>query len=340
MKNCVFCAADIQIDRQPLLQEFGIGKCIVVERVDVAQIVPAATGPLRHRVRLAHTLLARCRIDHVHPLARAGKRRLAASGGLVVLQLGKRKRQIVFRNERLGSIFPVDDRERLAPVALAREKPVAKLVLGLRFAYALFLEVSNHLLLGFLDRKAIDKAGIDHHARLDVGKRRLGKIALSIDDLNHRNRKLLREFVIAIVMGGNGHDRARAVGRKDIIGDIDGKLIAIDGIDAAHALKLHAGLVLVHLRALKIALARSSLAISDNFIGIGKNTRLKPLRHQLVLGAYHHVCRTEKRVAARRVDGNDIFSRLEIDERTGGLANPVALHLLDAFRPVKRIEIF
>ena len=39
--------------------------------------------------------------------------------------------------------------------------------------------------------------------------------------------------------------------------------------------------------------------------------------HQRVFGRHHHVRRTEKRIAARRVNGNRVTRRLEIDESAG-----------------------
>ena len=50
-------AADVQVDRQPfLLHLLRIDSSLVVVRIDEAQVVPAASRPLRHRVRLAACL--------------------------------------------------------------------------------------------------------------------------------------------------------------------------------------------------------------------------------------------------------------------------------------------
>ena len=162
-------AADIEIDGQPLLQKLGIGERIVVQRIDVAQIVPARTGPLRHSVSLADALLARDGIDDVEPLRRLCERRFARAGRLVVLKDGERERKILFVHERLGAILPVDHRERFAPIALTGEKPVAEFVLHLGLAAALLLEPCNHLRLGILDAETRDETRIDHHAIGDVG---------------------------------------------------------------------------------------------------------------------------------------------------------------------------
>ena len=101
------------------------------------------------------------------------------------------------------------------------------------------------------------------------------------------------------------------------------------------------------------ALRRSLLLILLHRVGVLDLALGKPLLDQLVFGRENHVRRAEKRVATGRVDGYQI-GRLfglfdcsivtaeadpEVDERTGRLADPVALHLLDAVGPVERVEI-
>ena len=59
-------------------------------------------------------------------------------------------------------------------------------------------------------------------------------------------------------MGGHGHDGAGAVGCQDVVGDKDGDLLAVDGVDALDALDDNAGLFLVQLGALEVRLAGAS----------------------------------------------------------------------------------
>ena len=172
----MFRAADVEVDGEPLLEKLGVCEALVVSRVDIAEIVPAASCPLRHRVRLADALLARLRVDDVHPLGRLCKRWLAGAGRLVVGKLGERERQVVLVDERLRAVLPVDHRERLAPVALAREEPVAQLVLRLRLADALFLKPLDHRRTRVLDGEPVQEARVHHHASRNVGKGRITRV--------------------------------------------------------------------------------------------------------------------------------------------------------------------
>ena len=139
----------------------------------------------------------------------------------------------------------------------------------------------------------------------------------------------------------NGHDRAGAVRCENVVGDEDRNRLAVDGIDAHDAVEPYAGLLLIELRALEIALAGRLLLVGLHLVGICELARLEPLRDKRMFGGKHHVRRTEESVAASREDGDIlvIARNTEIDEGAGGFPDPVALHLLDALRPVEVIEI-
>ena len=51
------------------------------------------------------------------------------------------------------------------------------------------------------------------------------------DDLDDLAAEFLGKGPVAVVMGRDGHDRAGAVGHEDIVGDEDGDLLAVDGVD-------------------------------------------------------------------------------------------------------------
>ena len=371
VQHRMFRAADVEVDRQPLLQQAGIAERLVVVRVDVAEVVPAAAGPLRHRVRLAHALLARLRVDDVHPVRRLRQRRLARPGRLVVVQRGERERQVLLRDERLRAVLPVDDRERLAPVALAGEEPVAQLVLRLGLPDALLGEPLDHRLARVVDREAGKEARRDHDARRNVGKRRVRRVRHGIhrsvlrrvgirrgDDLHDRQVEDLRKVEVALVVRRHGHDRARAVGGEHVVGNEDRNRRVVHGIDALHAVESHARLLLVELGALQVALRRGLLLVGPHRVGVADRAVGQPLLDKLVLRRQNHVRRPKQRITARRVNGDNILGQgrgaarspvrsaarapvrcnPEIHQRPLGLANPVALHLLDALRPVEAVE--
>ena len=121
----------------------GSTRSLVVLRVDEAQVVPARARPLRHRVRLARAgmpLAGSIVFTQSGAFASGGS---AVAGGFVILEVRRQQRQLVL-GQRLDACrrSQMQHRERLAPVALAAEQPVAQLVLHLAVADAAFLPAS------------------------------------------------------------------------------------------------------------------------------------------------------------------------------------------------------
>ena len=154
VQHRVLDAADVQVDAagvagpgrvgtHPVLLDLGIDEPLVVLRVQVAQVVPARARPLRHRVGLAPVLPGFVTVD-AHPVVGAGQRRLGLGVGVlgierlgrVVGDLRQLDGQLVLRHGH-GTVGVPDDRERLAPVPLPGEQPVAQLVLHHGLARAL-----------------------------------------------------------------------------------------------------------------------------------------------------------------------------------------------------------
>ena len=370
VQHGVLGAADVEVDRQPLLQQLRVAERLVVRRIDVAEVIPAAAGPLRHRVRLADALLAGLRVDDVHPVRRLRERRLAGARRLVVVEGRERERKVFLGDERVRAVLPVDDGERLAPVALAREEPVAELVLRLRLADALLDEPLDHRLARVVHGHPGEEAGGHHDAGGDVGERRVAGVGDGLlggvlrrvgvrrgDDLDDRQAEDLGEVEVALVVRRHGHDRAGAVGGEHVVGDEDRDRLAVDGVDAPDALEADAGLLLVQLGALQVALRGGLLLVGDDGVRVPDRAVGEPLLDEPVLRRQHHVRRPEERVAPGRVNLNYIFPALlrfstsplfhfstfpllhpEPHQRAFRLADPVALHLLDALGPVERVE--
>ena len=59
------------------------------------------------------------------------------------------------------------------------------------------------------------------------------------------------KFIIALIVGRNGHHGARPVSCQDIIGDVDGNFFFVDGINGVSADK-NATLLLIKLGSFKI----------------------------------------------------------------------------------------
>jgi len=134
----------------------------------------------------------------------------------------------------------------------------------------------------------------------------------------------------------NRHDRAGSVGDQHVVGDPDRNLPPVDRVDRVGAGE-GSGLFGVVAGAGEFALLGRLVAVGLHFgLAVGGGQLL----HQRMLGGEHHVGRAEQRVGTGGVDG-DRFAGVghEVDFRAGGFADPVALHLFDAFRPVESVEV-
>ena len=149
VQHGVLDAADVEVDaagmvgrlsvRGPIQYSSTAGSmntCSLV-RVEVAQVVPARTGPLRHDVGLAAVGLrsvaqVECDLD---PVAEPVERALGVGDSSSASNVRGEKLSVSGSSTGSSSsgrvrvaVGVVDDRERLAPVALAAEQPVAQLV--------------------------------------------------------------------------------------------------------------------------------------------------------------------------------------------------------------------
>ena len=152
------------------------------------------------------------------------------------------------------TVFVVHDGEGLAPVTLAGKQPVAQLVLDLADTRALRLQPLNGGGLGLIQGHAVEIqtaviSGINR--RTCINESFLLDVATG-HNLDNRQVELGRELVVAGVVRGHGHNRARAVAGQDIVGDEHRKLVPIDRVGGVHA-KEHTRFVLI-LLALDIGL--------------------------------------------------------------------------------------
>ncbi len=129
-------------------------------------------------------------------------------------------------------MIAMDNRDRLAPIALSRKEPVSQLICRLRFANALFFQPLDH----FIDRLLLAKTIQPFRIDMDTifCERFLFDIA-TFQNRNDRKPKLFRELIIPRIMSRNRHDRTRTIACKNVIRNIDRDLLAIDRIDRISA---------------------------------------------------------------------------------------------------------
>ena len=161
VKHGVLCSSDVEVYRHPVLFLLRIHKGLVVLRVNVSEIVPAGSAPLRHCVCLA--LCGRTALGTlaVHPAVDVCERALSCAGGLIALDLGQCERKLVLRDKDRAAMRAVDERDRLSPVSLAAEDPVTELEVDHLVADLALLEESNHLLNGIGLVQSVQETAVD-----------------------------------------------------------------------------------------------------------------------------------------------------------------------------------
>ena len=228
----------------------------------------------------------------------------------------------------VGRVQP-DDRERLAPVALPREQPVAELEVDGGLAGAPGREVRRDVLLRLGPVEPAVGAGGDEPAVAGVGQGRGGIVGR--DDLDDGQGVLLRELVVARVVRRHGHDGAGAVAHQHVVGDPDGDAGAGEGVAGVGAAE-DAGLVLGEVGALQVALAGDLLAVGGERRALLR--RGQPV-HQRVLRRQHQVGAAIERVRPRGEHGDYFIAAFKAKIYLYPLAPayPVRLHGFNLFGP-------
>ena len=232
----------------------------------------------------------------------------------------------------------MDDRDGAAPVALARDPPVAQPPLHLFFAQFLLCQAGGDGIDRLLVRQAVIGTGIDANAVVGVfrlprpGHRVAERVA---DHRLHRQAVLVRELEIALVVRRHGHHRAFAVAHQHVIADPDGELLARQRVRDVQP-RRHA--FLFDLRQLGFH-GRAALAFLDeggDFLVL----RRCPSGNRM-LGGDGAERRAHQRIGARREDPEDPFLAfqrvLETDAYALGAADPVFLHQLHLLGPAREV---
>ena len=270
MQGGVLHAAVVPVHGAPILERLLAGDGVVVLRVAVAQEVPARTGPLGHSVGLALGGGTAAGAGRADPLGMARQRAFAVLARLKVLDLGQAQGQLALGQGHPTALVAIDHGDGLAPVALTAEHPVAQLEVDLLVALAVLLEPGVHLVLGILNGQAVQEAGVDQRAGGHVGEGLLVEVAghSALDDLDDGQAELFWQTPSRGCRGRHGHDGAGAVGCQDVVGDKDGDLLAVDGVDALDALDDNAGLFPCSARCARSQTCGRLLLIGGDGVGI------------------------------------------------------------------------
>ncbi len=309
MAGGVVDAADVLGDRQPVVDDEAVERRLVVVRVDVAQEVPGRVDERVHRVGIAPRRAAALRAVDRHVLLVLSERRLALRG--VVLDVGQDHRQLVLGHRHDTAPLTVDEGDRAAPVALTGHAPVAQAVVDRRLPAPFRLERLDDRARTVGRRQPVEAAGVD-------------ELPVLVDHDLRGQREGLGELAVALVVGGDGHDRSGPVIHQDVVGDPDRQALAVDRVDRVQAGE-DAGLL--GRRGPLLDGARAGVA------GVLLRLLARVRRDERVLGREDEEGGAEERVGARGEDRDVVSGLLDAEEDLGalGAADPVAL---DRLRPL------
>ena len=323
-------AADVKVDILPVFIHLAVHQGILVVRVHVAEVVGAGPGETRHRAGLERVAL-------ISPVLGTGKRRFALLGRAELVDLRKGKRKLVEGDRGRDTVLVVD-RERLAPVPLAAEYGIAEAVVDLPVPEAVGLHILDGGGDGFTHVHPVHETAVHHLAFLGV-ETVLADIA-ALDQRDDGKVELAGKGIVATVMGRYRHDGAGTVTCQHIFGDPDrnpfsGQRVHSIGAaeDTCHGLGVRYPLAL-----------RLLLDICEVLLDRALLLRRSKSLHEVAFGCEDHERHAEHGVRPGGEYGNvglrltgvaleDYFAAV-------GLADPVALHLLERIRPVDPVQSF
>ena len=212
-------AANVLVDRKPVVRLRGIKRSLVVFRVGITVEIPRRIDERIHGVGFTPCRVAALRTFHIQKFRHVAQRRAASNRSIDFVR--QNHGQVLFRNRHNAILFAIDHGNRRAPETLPRDTPVFQTVRDSRLAKPILLRMRRHLFHGVFATKPCKLAGIYQHAflRSERGLLNINSFAASAR-LNHlpNFQAILRsKLVITLVMRGHGHNRSRAVIHQNVV---------------------------------------------------------------------------------------------------------------------------
>ena len=216
MQNRVRDPAHILIDRKPVFRLGLIEQRLVVVRVGIPVEIPARIDERIHRVRLAPRRPAAFRAGRIHELRRTRQRRFAFAGQLHIFR--QFHRQLIVRHRHDSILLAIHNRNRRAPIPLARNAPILQSISRLARAKSFRRRIGRH----FLDRRVRCQPRVRPGIHQPpVGRKRfahpIDPQRRPVERLHHnlqRQMIFFGELIIPLVMRRHAHQRAGPVFRQ------------------------------------------------------------------------------------------------------------------------------
>ena len=214
------------------------------------------------------------------------------------------------------------------------------MVVCLSSGHAHLFQLAGDGLLGFLHGHTGEFLGIHQLtalAQIILLLKGMLRHIRPVNDLDHGNVMHLGIFKVTLVMAGHRHHRAGAVIGQDEVADKHRHFPAVYRVDGIDTLKPAAGLALVQLGAVHVALFEGLVDVRPDLFLV-----LHPVHEgldDLAVGSQHHEGNAVDGFDTGGIDGEFAAAhQLEVHLHTGGLSDPVALNLLGGLGPVDFIQ--
>ena len=245
VQNGVFNAADVLVNLLPIRRRFGRDHAAVKLGRHITELIPAGFHKSVHGVGFAPRRTAAAGALGFVELGHFGQRRACAVGDNVFRQ---HHGQILLGHGHIAAAFAMDDGNGAAPIALARNAPIAQAVLGFRFTRACGLQFCADGIKGSLKIQTVKLAAVNQFAVFFVGIPILPCLRVK-RVITHGNHLLNRQTIgmgkgkIALIVRRHRHHRAIAVAPQHIICHPHFQLLAVERVNHKtpcwHAFFLH-----------------------------------------------------------------------------------------------------
>lgn len=334
VKDGVFSAADVEVDRHPIAFFFGGKGEFGVVGVEITEVIPTRASPLGHGVGFAFGGHACFGIDGLDPMLGACEGWASVFGGSIIFEFGQKQGQILRGHGFDGAVGKVQDRERFAPITLARKQPVTETIGDGSCSQALCFDPVDDAAFCIVDVESVDQIAVDVRAVAFVGSG--GDIA-TLDDFEDGEVVCFGEFPVALIVCRDGHNRACAVVHQDIIGDVDGDRLPVDGVDGMRACP-DACFLSAFVDAFAVRFVASGVDVLFDLIAL---VGLCDLGDQRMFGGEYAIRCAVEGIGAGGKDAEGVvgFGDTEVDFGPFGTTDPMALHGFDAFGPIEFVEV-
>ena len=240
----------------------------------------------------------------------------------------------------LVSIFVISDRNRTAPVTLARNQPVTHFESGFFATDSTLFKPSDNLLANIRRIFAIKHTRIHQFAFAVIANIVVSHHFWFFDNFHDIKIEFFRKFIIALVVRRHRHHRTFAIAAKHIIAHPDRNFFARRWIYRIISSE-NAGFFFVFL-AFDFGFFERILLIAFDF---SSNISAGEFRNKRVFWCQSQECHAKNRIWSRG-ENFDFFALsftigdFEFDFSAFGFSDPISLHCFDFFGPIKLVDIF